>query len=201
MIPQCDSVAFVSSLFNFKNNVPKKIFTSFYVTRMHCVCLSVDKVRIIKVFWKGPEIFCELPEKIWTIQVRISESRLYWNFSFQDANAAGNSDQVILVGAASKGIIQREFQHNATVYKTPYAKNPFDAITDEEIEKYKKDITRKQKGDSYCKYCWREMNVLCNKCVKSINSAWKMNAYLMFPVFFVSAIKSKYKYSRLKSSK
>lgn len=54
------------------------------------------------------------------------------------------------MGAASKGIIQREFQHNATVYKTPYAKNPFDAVTDEEIEKYKKDITRKQKGDSYC---------------------------------------------------
>lgn len=72
-------------------------------------------------------------------------------FLFQEANAAGTSDQVILVGAASKGIIQREFQHNATVYKTPYAKNPFDAVTDEEIEKYKKDITRKQKGDSYCK--------------------------------------------------
>lgn len=64
---------------------------------------------------------------------------------------SGTSDQVILVGAASKGIIQREYQHNATVYKTPYAKNPFDAITDEEIENYKKDITRKQRGDSYCK--------------------------------------------------
>ncbi|MBO8666563.1 hypothetical protein INO76_16165, partial [Staphylococcus aureus] len=52
----------------------------------------------------------------------------------QDANLNTNSDQVILVGAASKGIIQRNFQHNATVYKTPYAKNPFDAVTDEEIE-------------------------------------------------------------------
>ncbi|XP_065207024.1 protein hu-li tai shao isoform X3 [Planococcus citri] len=67
----------------------------------------------------------------------------------QDANISGTSDQVILVGAASKGIIQREYQHNATVYKTPYAKNPFDAVTDEEIENYKKDITRKQRGDSY----------------------------------------------------
>ncbi len=26
------------------------------------------------------------------------------------------------VGAASKGIIQRDYQHNATVYKSPYAK-------------------------------------------------------------------------------
>jgi adducin len=57
---------------------------------------------------------------------------------------------VILVGAASKGIIQREFQHNATVYKTPYAKNPFEAISDQEIEDYKKVITRKQRGES-CK--------------------------------------------------
>ena len=71
-------------------------------------------------------------------------------YIIQDANMSGTSDQVILVGAASKGIIQREYQHNATVYKTPYAKNPFDAITDEEIENYKKDITRKQRGDSYC---------------------------------------------------
>lgn len=53
-----------------------------------------------------------------------------------------NSDQVILVGAASKGIIQRNFQHNAMVYKTPYAKNPFDAVTDEEIEYYKNSVEK-----------------------------------------------------------
>jgi len=55
------------------------------------------------------------------------------------------------VGAASKGIIQRGFQHNAMVYKTPYAKNPFDQISDAEIEKYKKDVERKQRGES-CKF-------------------------------------------------
>lgn len=54
---------------------------------------------------------------------------------------------MVLVGAASKGIIQRGFQHNAMVYKTPYAKNPFDAITDQELDQYKKDVERKQKGD------------------------------------------------------
>lgn len=53
----------------------------------------------------------------------------------------------MLVGAASKGIIQRGFQHNAMVYKTPYAKNPFDAVTDQELDQYKREIERKQKGD------------------------------------------------------
>ncbi|XP_035217214.1 protein hu-li tai shao-like isoform X1 [Stegodyphus dumicola] len=66
----------------------------------------------------------------------------------QDAmvNAAG--DQVVLVGAASKGIIQREFQHNAMVYKSAYSKNPFDNITEEDLEEYKKIVERKQRGES-----------------------------------------------------
>lgn len=51
-----------------------------------------------------------------------------------------------MVGAASKGIIQRNYQHNATVYKTPYAKNPFDAVTDEEIEYYKNAVERSTNG-------------------------------------------------------
>ncbi|XP_075223379.1 adducin 1-like protein hts isoform X2 [Lycorma delicatula] len=66
----------------------------------------------------------------------------------QDANISQTGDQVILVGAASKGIIQRGFQHNATVYKAPYAKNPFDTVTDQDLEDYKKVVTRKQKGES-----------------------------------------------------
>ena len=65
----------------------------------------------------------------------------------QDASMSSASDHVILVGAASKGIIQRDFQHNAVVYKTPYAKNPFDAVSDQELEDYKKTIERKQKGE------------------------------------------------------
>ncbi|XP_033212890.1 protein hu-li tai shao isoform X2 [Belonocnema kinseyi] len=67
----------------------------------------------------------------------------------QDATISGTGEQVVLVGAASKGIIQRGFQHNAMVYKTPYAKNPFDAVTDQELDQYKKDVERKQKGDPY----------------------------------------------------
>ncbi|XP_044584625.1 protein hu-li tai shao isoform X12 [Cotesia glomerata] len=67
----------------------------------------------------------------------------------QDATISGTGEQVVLVGAASKGIIQRNFQHNAMVYKTPYAKNPFDAVTDQELDQYKKEVERKTKGDIY----------------------------------------------------
>merc|ERR1711981_1361925 len=52
------------------------------------------------------------------------------------------------VGAASKGIIQRDFQHHATVFKSPYAKNPFDSISNEELEEYKRIIDKKNRGES-----------------------------------------------------
>ncbi|XP_060525018.1 protein hu-li tai shao isoform X6 [Cylas formicarius] len=65
----------------------------------------------------------------------------------QDATVTQTGDQVVLMGAASKGIIQRGHQHNATVYKSPYAKNPFDSVTDEELDEYKKVVERKTKGD------------------------------------------------------
>merc|ERR1719317_307664 len=52
------------------------------------------------------------------------------------------------VGAASKGIIQRDFQHHATVFKSPYAKNPFDSVSNEELEEYKRIINKKNKEDS-----------------------------------------------------
>lgn len=35
----------------------------------------------------------------------------------QDANTSGTGDHVVVVGAASKGIIQRDFQHHAMVYR------------------------------------------------------------------------------------
>lgn len=65
----------------------------------------------------------------------------------KDATVSGASDHVVLMGAASKGIIQRGYQHNATVYKTPYAKNPFDCVTDDELNDYKKTVERKRHGD------------------------------------------------------
>lgn len=69
------------------------------------------------------------------------------NRGMRDASVSGTGDHVVLMGAASKGIIQRGYQHNATVYKTPYAKNPFDCVTDDELNEYKRTVERKVHGD------------------------------------------------------
>uniref|UniRef100_U5EEV1 Putative hu li tai shao n=1 Tax=Corethrella appendiculata TaxID=1370023 RepID=U5EEV1_9DIPT len=65
----------------------------------------------------------------------------------KDANVSQAGDHVVLMGAASKGIIQRGYQHNATVYKAPYAKNPFDSVTDDELNEYKRTVEKKRHGD------------------------------------------------------
>lgn len=57
------------------------------------------------------------------------------------------ADHTVIVGAASKGIIQKEYQHNAMVYKSAYAKNPFDNVTDEELEEYRRIVEAKQRGE------------------------------------------------------
>lgn len=63
------------------------------------------------------------------------------------AEGQKSQEQTILVGAASKGIIQRDHQHDAKVYKNAYAKNPFDNISDAELEEYKRIVSRKQRGE------------------------------------------------------
>ncbi|XP_068236648.1 protein hu-li tai shao isoform X1 [Palaemon carinicauda] len=78
----------------------------------------------------------------------------------QDASMSAATDHVILVGAASKGIIQRDFQHNAVVYKTPYAKNPFDCITDKELDEYRDLVERKQRGDPIEEIEIEKMNIM-----------------------------------------
>ncbi|XP_050676474.1 protein hu-li tai shao isoform X2 [Leptidea sinapis] len=65
----------------------------------------------------------------------------------EDAANTHTGDHVVLMGAASKGIIQRGFQHNATVYSAPYARNPFDHVTDTEIDEYRRTVERKQRSD------------------------------------------------------
>jgi adducin len=59
---------------------------------------------------------------------------------------SGTSDTMIVVGAASKGIIQRDHQHNAVVYKTYYAPNPFDNMSEEDMAKYKAEVDSKKSG-------------------------------------------------------
>ena len=57
------------------------------------------------------------------------------------------SDTIIVVGAASRGIIQRGHESTAAMYKTYYAPNPFDNITEEDVEEYKEEIQRKTRGE------------------------------------------------------
>ena len=56
-----------------------------------------------------------------------------------------NSAGTIIYGAASKGIIKRDQQNNAVVYKTYYAAaNPFQQMDPDELENYKKEVNQKQ---------------------------------------------------------
>merc|ERR1719210_2589912 len=52
------------------------------------------------------------------------------------------------VGAASKGIIQRDFQHHATVFKSAYARNPFDNVSEDELAEYRRIIDAKNNTDT-----------------------------------------------------
>ena len=56
---------------------------------------------------------------------------------------SATGDSVIVIGAASKGIIQRDQQHNVQVYKTQYQANPFENMSEEEIERYKFEVEHK----------------------------------------------------------
>nr|pir hypothetical protein F39C12.2 - Caenorhabditis elegans [Caenorhabditis elegans] len=49
---------------------------------------------------------------------------------------SSTADRAILIGTASKGIIDRQFQHHAQVYHQIYAPNPFSVETDADIKKY-----------------------------------------------------------------
>ncbi|TMS36806.1 hypothetical protein L596_003887 [Steinernema carpocapsae] len=63
----------------------------------------------------------------------------------QDAEASGlgPTDHIVMIGTASKGIIDRQHQHNAQVYRQLYAPNPFASETDEDIQKYIKEVEMK----------------------------------------------------------
>jgi len=83
------------------------------------------------------------------------ESRVLEGVSWDEARQMQDAQHSVVgepyemkVGAASKGIIQRDFQHHATVFKSPYAKNPFDSISNEELEEYKRIIDKKNRGES-----------------------------------------------------
>lgn len=65
----------------------------------------------------------------------------------KDGSLSATGDSVIVIGAASKGIIQRDQQHNVQVYHTQYAANPFETMSEDEIEKYKWEVEHKGAPD------------------------------------------------------
>ena len=71
-----------------------------------------------------------------------------WEERVEGTNRSYNYDQVdYKVGAASKGIIQRDYQHHATVYGSAYAKNPFDNVSSEELQEYQRIIDAKSRNE------------------------------------------------------
>lgn len=59
-----------------------------------------------------------------------------------------NQSGTVVYGAASKGIIKRNQQNNAIVYKTYYAAaNPFQQMDPVDLEKYKKEVAQRQVKD------------------------------------------------------
>jgi len=63
--------------------------------------------------------------------------------------------------AASRGIIQREHQRDTLFYKNYSLNNPFESVTQEDLDKYKRDVQRKNKKSSaYGAYAESEPEML-----------------------------------------
>jgi len=56
----------------------------------------------------------------------------------QDGHVSGTTDNLLI--SASKGIIQREHQHTVVGYKKYEPPNPFNAMSEEDIDKYRQDV-------------------------------------------------------------
>jgi adducin len=80
------------------------------------------------------------------------QSRILEGVTWEEAQKMkeGNikSDTIIVVGAASQAIIQRGHESEGAVFKTYYAPNPFDSVTEEDVEQYRAEIEHRNKGES-----------------------------------------------------
>ena len=64
---------------------------------------------------------------------------------YQEGKKEGPKDTVIVVGAASMGVLKRDHQHDPHLFQVYYPPNPFDNVTTQEIENYTADIERKRR--------------------------------------------------------
>ncbi|XP_013864795.1 alpha-adducin isoform X2 [Austrofundulus limnaeus] len=91
------------------------------------------------------------PKEVLEMRNKIREQNL------QDIKTAGPQSQVLCVGTvvertynqgelvtASKAIIEKEYQPKVIVSKT--GPNPFNKLTDQELEEYRREVEQKQKG-------------------------------------------------------
>ncbi|CAF0935659.1 unnamed protein product [Rotaria sp. Silwood1] len=77
------------------------------------------------------------------------QSKILENVGWEDVSQMKDphqtsSEPIVVVGAASKGIIKRDQQNNAIVYKSYYGQNPFTHMDNDEIEKYKREVEQNQ---------------------------------------------------------
>uniref|UniRef100_A0A4W4DXB9 Alpha-adducin n=1 Tax=Electrophorus electricus TaxID=8005 RepID=A0A4W4DXB9_ELEEL len=114
------------------------------------------------------------PKEVQETRNKIREQNL------QDIKTAGPQSQV-LTGAvvdrsfvqgelvtASKAIIEKEYQPRVIVSKT--GPNPFNKLSDQELEEYRKEVERKQKGQEAPLQVWGEKLLLPPVQVESVSS-------------------------------
>ena len=110
--------------------------------------IKIDSHQFIPLNENGRREFHMKQKKMkeYRRQNQISEgpqSRIF-DASFDDSI---DSERRVVIGAASKGIIQKEYQHNAKIYKTVYEKNPFDNVDYNELDEYTNSIVGNKKHD------------------------------------------------------
>jgi len=82
--------------------------------------------------------------KVLTVKIPGANWRTCVCLTTQEGQAVGGIDNV-LVTAASRGIIQREHQRGALFYKNYSHANPFDNVTKDDLDAYRREVERKEK--------------------------------------------------------
>ncbi len=123
---------FYSRMLNTKKPL---IFNKFLCT--FCLCLLFfQHFHLFKVFALAL-FYIWICIWLWKLKESLTDGT--------HVNQLPGANSTIIFGAASKGIIKRDQQNNAVVYKTYYAAtNPFQQMDPNDLEKYKKEIAQKQ---------------------------------------------------------
>ncbi|GMT35226.1 hypothetical protein PFISCL1PPCAC_26523, partial [Pristionchus fissidentatus] len=72
------------------------------------------------------------------------------HFTETDGPSQIPEDRSVLIGCASRGIIQRDYRCHAQVYRQLYAANPFRENVDEDLDRYLKDVEKRSARSKSC---------------------------------------------------